>query len=193
MRRISLALHEAGHAIVAAAFGLSLEEDCGIEMDYKNGNGAVYYEDGYEKKISVEQRTVLALAGLAAERYFQKDLGVVYWTEKVTENFYKVHGPKEKGLANEEGTGDLNTVHELMPEGVRFTKNEEEWCNRHLKAAWDLLHENEEAFLKLYEVLHPRSKHKHGEQVHRHFDVWNFYPDAIAHILVKVRTRKAAA
>ena len=189
-RRFSLALHETGHVIVATAFGLLLDK---IEMDYERDGGCVWYEDGYEKKTSVEQRTVLALAGLAAERFFHKDCGVVYRTEKVTDSHYRLHGPKElEGLSNEDYTDDLSTVHDFMPIEVRIKwGKDEEWCNRHLKAAWDLLHENEEAFLEMYKALHPRSKHQFGEQLNRHRDAWTFQPGALKHILRKVkRARK---
>jgi hypothetical protein len=193
-----LALHEAGHAIALSAYGGLLEspdDGYAIEMDYETGNGEVNYEEKSYERLSVEQKTVVALAGLAAERYFRKDCGVVYWTEKVGKNRV-IHIPRQPlCLSNEDETGDLDTVDDLMPKGVGGNHaREEQWCNHHLKTAWDLLHEHEAAFLKLATRISFGQRSKFGGDLSV---LHVFEPSAVEHILVKVRPvskprRKAA-
>jgi hypothetical protein len=155
-------------------------------MNYADKSGAVKYDPESYERLSVEQKTVLALAGLAGERFFHKESGIVYWTVRVSDNVYRKEVPKEiKGLSNADGTGDLDTVHYLMPTAISIQwGKEEEWCNQHLKTAWDLLHQHEEAFLELYEAIRPESKYEFGATLG---GVWYFMPEAIGHILTKVK------
>ena len=184
---------------MCVSFGVPLDV---IEIDYGTGRGLVDCNIKHEK-LSVEKRTIIALAGLAAERFFQEDPGVVYHTRRINKNFYKTYGPKEfKGMDCEDGDCDLDYVHRIMPSRVR----KEKWCNDHLKAAWDILHQNEEAFLQLADALRPCSRHRFGTQtsfasswtpygryIHNE---WEFRPAALQRILRKVkvvRARKTAA
>jgi len=199
----SLALHESGHVIAAAAYGVPLDPEEVIDMHYgedsEDGSGCVYYDAKFYDLLTVEQKTVLALAGLAADRYFDKNWGGVYLTVKIKDRHYKLHIPKEmEGRLSKDGTGDLNTVRQLMPaELCAKWGKEEEWCNRHLKTAWDLLHQHEAAFLELVEALSPSHRSYFGSQLQLDYSdyagYWEFEPRALAHILHKVSKRCSKA